>query len=239
MLVHRDWLLTPERMALHVPTATAVVADVHLGYDRARQQRGEAVPLTGLDDLLDALARFLRLHNLRRLVVAGDLLEDRAGLALLPELLRWLEERRLELALVPGNHDRVLMRRQPPVPLHAAGVRLGDWLVVHGDQGPPPGPVVMGHYHPCLRWAPHIAAPCYLVGRERLVLPAFSPDAAGGNVLGTRRWRKHRCVAVAGDRLLDFGDVGRLSALRRARRGETSLELPAHHRSYRRPLPHP
>src|SRR5438270_5847367 len=36
MIVHEDWLLTPVRAAVHLPTATAVVADLHLGYELAR-----------------------------------------------------------------------------------------------------------------------------------------------------------------------------------------------------------
>jgi putative SbcD/Mre11-related phosphoesterase len=213
MLVHGDWLLTPERVAVHLPTTTAVAADLHLGYDRARQRRGEAVPLAGLDDLLAALARLAARHGLRRLVIAGDLFEDAAGRALLPDLLRWLAGRNLELGgIVPGNHDRGLLGAASDLPLRPEGVALGDWLVVHGDGALPAGPLIMGHFHPCLRWGRHVAAPCYLVGPERIVLPAFSADAAGANVLADSRWHEYRCVAVAGDRVLDFGPVGRLAA---------------------------
>ena len=36
-LLHQDeWLLTPERVAVHLPTSTGVVADLHLGYEEAR-----------------------------------------------------------------------------------------------------------------------------------------------------------------------------------------------------------
>jgi putative SbcD/Mre11-related phosphoesterase len=214
MLVHTDWLLTPERIAIHVPTATAVAADLHLGYDQARRRRGDAVPLTGLDELLHALADLLPRHRLRRLVIAGDLCEDAAGRSLLPDLLRWLGEHNLDLTgIVPGNHDRGLAQAEPSLPLFPDGVRLGEWLVIHGDGSLPPGRLILGHFHPCLRWSSRLTAPCYLIGEERIVLPAFSPDAAGGNVLGARHWRGYRCAAVAGDRVLDFGELSRLAAL--------------------------
>jgi putative SbcD/Mre11-related phosphoesterase len=217
MLVHADWLLTPERVAVHVPTATAVAADLHLGYDQARRRRGEAVPLTGTDDLLRALAVLVPRHGLRRLVIAGDLFEDAAGRALVPDLLRGLGRHGVELTgVVPGNHDRGLARAEPALPLCPDGVRLGDWLVIHGDGALPPGRLVFGHFHPCLRWG-GVTAACYLIGDERIVLPAFSPDAAGGDVLGERRWHGYRCAAVAGDRVLDFGEVTNLSAVRRGR----------------------
>lgn len=219
MLVHADWLLTPERVAVHVPTATAVAADLHLGYDQARRGRGEAVPVAGLDDLLHALGALVPRHGLRRLVIAGDLFEDAAGRALVPDLSRWLGERGLELTgVVPGNHDRGLARAEPSLPLCPDGVRLGDWLVLHGDGTLPPGRLVLGHFHPCLRWGGRLAAPCYLVGEGRVVLPAFSPDAAGVNVLGVRRWHGYRCAAVAGDRVLDFGEVGALAKAHAGRR---------------------
>jgi putative SbcD/Mre11-related phosphoesterase len=222
MLVHTDWLLTAERVAVHVPTRTAVAADLHLGYDQARQRRGDAVPITGLDDLLRALAGLVSSHGLRRLVIAGDLFEDATGRALIPDLLRWLEERGLELTgIVPGNHDRGLANADTGLPISPDGVRLGDWLVIHGDGTLPPGRLVLGHFHPCLRWSSRIAAPCYLIGDERIVLPAFSSDAAGGNVLGTRRWRDYRCAVIAGADVLDFGEVNRLSAARGGARAQT------------------
>jgi putative SbcD/Mre11-related phosphoesterase len=212
MRVHSDWLLTAQRVAIHLPTRTAVAADLHLGYDQARQRRGDAVPITGVDDLLAALAALTAAHELRRLVIAGDLFEDASGRALIPELLRWLKEHGLELAgVVPGNHDRGLARGDSALPVCPDGVRLGDWLVIHGDGALPPGRLVLGHFHPCLRWGGRIAAPCYLIADERLVLPAFSPDAAGVDVLGGRRWRDSRCAVIAGADVLDFGAVSRLA----------------------------
>src|SRR5262249_11676405 len=96
------------------------------------------------------------------------------------------------------------------------GVRLGAWRVVHGDGALGNEHLVHGHFHPWLRWSRRVAAPCYLVGRRRLVLPAFSGDAAGVNVLGDARWRRCRCVAIAGDGLLNFGELGRLTGTRAA-----------------------
>jgi hypothetical protein len=52
-----------------------------------------------------------------------------------------------------------------------------------------------------------VAAPCYLVGAARLVLPAFSADAAGVNVLRARRWRPYRCCVIAGDCVVDLGEL--------------------------------
>src|SRR6516225_9381522 len=149
MRVLDDWLLTPERAALHLPSATAVVADLHLAYGQARQRQGEAVPDSPLDPQLAPLAEVLGRHGVRRLVVAGDLLEDGRCSETAADFRRWLERAGVDLvAVVPGNHDRDLAG----LPLSAEGVWLGGWRVVHGDGPLPDGPLVYGHEHPWVRW---------------------------------------------------------------------------------------
>jgi hypothetical protein len=46
------------------------------------------------------------------------------------------------------------------------------------------------------------------VAADHLVLPAFSPDAAGVNVLGSSRWARYRACVIAGEEVLDFGEIG-------------------------------
>jgi putative SbcD/Mre11-related phosphoesterase len=213
MLVLEDWRLTPQRVALHLPSATAVVADLHLGYEQARQRTGEAVPLPTLEQQLAALGAALAQHGIRRLIVAGDLLEDSRSVQVLEDLNQWLDRRNLELiGLVPGNHDRHLQSREAQLlRLFPKGIQVGRWRVVHGDQELPRGRVVHGHEHPWARWSTNLSAPCYLIGRNRLILPAYSEAAAGVNVLRGPRWLKYHCLVIVGERVLDFGEVGRLS----------------------------
>jgi putative SbcD/Mre11-related phosphoesterase len=207
MRVLGEWLLTGQRAALHLPSATAVVADLHLGYGHVRQRGGEAVPALSVEAQLGPLGAALQRHGVRRLVVAGDLLEDGRCRReeVVGELQRWLERAGVELvAVVPGNHDRGL-GPSAGLPIHEGGFALGGWRVVHGDGELPAGPLVQGHEHPWVRWTERLSAPCYLVGADRLVLPAYSPDAAGVNVLGTERWGEYLCCAIAGEDVLDFG----------------------------------
>jgi metallophosphoesterase superfamily enzyme len=111
------------------------------------------------------------------------------------------------MTVVPGNHDRGLIGSRLRV---VTGMEVGGWHVVHGDDERPAGRVVQGHEHPWLRWRPGVEGPCYLVRDDHLVLPAYSADAAGGNVRGSRRWAGHRACVIAGDEVLDFGELGRL-----------------------------
>ena len=212
MRVHRDWVLTPERAAFHEPTATAVIADVHLGYNQARCRSGEAVPFVTVAEALAPLRRVVERLAVRRLVIAGDLFEEGWSASVVEELTRWLDEAQVELvAVTPGNHDRGLRAGLSHLPVFADGFDLAGWHVSHGDGTLPDAPVVHGHVHPWFRLGP-ISAPCYLVSERAIVLPAFSLDAVGGNVVGKRQWRNHRCCAIAEGEVLDLGPLDRLNA---------------------------
>src|SRR5262245_16098226 len=107
MRTEDDWLLTAARAAIHRPTATAILSDLHLGYAEARRRNGEAVPAVDLEHTLAPLAAVLTHHGARRLVIAGDLFEAGFRDDLSAQLLAWLEAKDIELlAVVPGNHDR-------------------------------------------------------------------------------------------------------------------------------------
>jgi len=219
--VHGDWLLTAGRAAVHRPTRTAVVADLHLGYDLARIRGGEAVPVRAVAEALAPLRAVLSEHAVRDLVVAGDLFESAAGHEVVEELLTWLRGAGVALAaVVPGNHDRGIGLHHLGLPILPGGVELGGWRVVHGHETLPGGRLVLGHFHPCLRLPPGIKTPCYLVGAERIVLPAFSADAAGVNVVGRPQWRAYSCHAIAGNRVLNVGPLGRVQGKRKKAKGK-------------------
>jgi hypothetical protein len=207
MLVHDEWLLTSARVAVHRPTVTAVLADLHLGYNDARRRDGEAVPPADLTLILAPLRQVLLAHPIRRVVIAGDLFEAGVNAHLAAELVSWLTAAGVESAVVPGNHDHGLANFPHGLPIHPEGCMVGRWRVVHGDGRLPDGPVIHGHEHPRARWSSRVGGPCYLIGEQRIVLPAFSEDAAGVNVIHTRKWRKYRCCVIAGDQVLDFGEL--------------------------------
>src|SRR5262249_28121212 len=147
-----------------------------------------------LAPLLPMLARY----DLRRLVVAGDLFEERWNGDLAADFLRRLTAAGIEfVGVVPGNHDRGIGEESNSLWLYPGGMELGRWRVVHGDGRLPRGLLVHGHFHPWLRWG-RVSTPCYLVGERRLVLPAFSRDARGVDVTTQPEWRRYRCCAVAG-----------------------------------------
>jgi metallophosphoesterase superfamily enzyme len=218
-----EWLLTPWRLAVHEPTATAVIADVHLGYREARQQSGEAVPLLSADVQLQPLRTAHAATGFRRLVVAGDLFEREARLDLLQPFVDLLEGLGVEfLGLVPGNHDRGWQKLAGVIPLYPHGMALGRWAVLHAEdpfsarenkralngssEKETASRLVSGHEHPAVRWQGR-RLPCYVVAPRRLMLPAFSADASGHIVHHLPGWSSARLYAVDGFQLLDAGRV--------------------------------
>jgi putative SbcD/Mre11-related phosphoesterase len=207
------WWMTPEGGLIHARGRVAVVADVHLGYDWARARGGDVVPPHALGETRDKLGRLLDRAAVERLIVAGDLVESPR---FCPNTARdvtalrsWLDRRGVGLELVAGNHD------PPGMAAGVMSVELEGWTIAHGHRAVDGPRLIVGHWHPVARLAGQ-TAPCFLVEADRVVLPAFSANAAGIDVVGTCpagiAAASARCVVVAGSGLLDFGPVGELAA---------------------------
>ena len=186
-----------------------MIADVHLGYEWARSAGGDHLPAHSLVETRAKLARLLDRAAIDRLVVAGDMVESSRPCRRTAEdvklLTRWLADRGVRLVGLAGNHDP---RRLPALP---ETCEVAGWTVGHGHRTLDVPRLISGHLHPVLR-AEGRTAPCFLVGPSRIVLPAFSPNAAGWNVAaGALPPELHpeslRCIAGAGDELLDFGPL--------------------------------
>jgi uncharacterized protein len=216
------WQFTPEGAAIHHAERTAVIADVHLGYEWARGASGDCVVAHSLEETIARLSTLLGRSTVSRLIVAGDLLESARPC---PDTARdvarlksWLADRGVALLVLEGNHDvsfSLSARRPSGAPNRLASTcSVAGWTIGHGHQ-PIPGPQrICGHHHPIFRYR-GIAAACFLVGTGRIVLPAFSPNAAGCDVITTalpREWRAGslRCLVSTGDEVLDFGPLAGL-----------------------------
>lgn len=224
MRVHDEWLLTPQRTAIHEPTKTAVAADLHLGYHEARRQAGDAVPLVALASILTPLAQALAENGVHRLVLAGDVFEKEYVPSIWRDFHAWLSERGITLAaVVLGNHDRCWPDNLD-LPLQRDAFHLGDWRIVHGHLPAGKEPTVLGHWHPAMRYAGRMS-PCYLVQNNRLVLPAFSPEAAGGDVWAVGGWQGHRCLVIHAGRVVDVGVISKHAAIGLPKTTHTSQRL--------------
>ena len=206
------WKLAPEGAAVHLAERTAVIADVHLGYEWARAAGGDSLPAHSLAETLARLTTLLARAPIARLVVAGDLVESaapcRRTAADVRSLFEWLGSRGVDLIPVLGNHDPQ-GAKAPPSTFEVAG-----WTIAHGHRPIRAARSISGHHHPVLR-ADGLASPCFLFGPATIVLPAFTPNAAGlpvGSPGMPARWIEDglRCAAGLGGELLDFGPLPEL-----------------------------
>jgi putative SbcD/Mre11-related phosphoesterase len=219
MIVLDSWELTPEGAAIHRGERTAVIADVHLGYEWARGAAGDCVPAHSLDETRARLGRVLGRAPIARLIVAGDLVESfrpcRRTAADLRRLRAWLDPLGVTLEVLEGNHDRSLFPPPRPagraVPSSPVTGTVAGWTIGHGHRPIPGDRTVSGHIHPVVRLASR-PAPCFLVGPGRIILPAFSSNAVGYDVVTARvpdEWLSAplRCLVSTGAELLDFGPL--------------------------------
>ena len=209
---HGGWFCTPECAAVHPvehffrrSSPTFISATNGPGAPAA-------ICLLAAHSLAETLARLTRLLdriNIDRLIVAGDLVESPRPCVRtardVAALKKWLAERDVELVVLAGNHDPI---RRPPLP---EMIEVAGWTVCHGHRSIQAPRSLCGHHHPHLR-APGVSAPCFLVGRTSVVLPAFSRNAAGVSLSALPPWllEGRRCIAVADKFLLDFGSAPEL-----------------------------
>jgi uncharacterized protein len=222
------WQFTPEGAVVHLAERTAVVADTHLGYEWARGAAGDCVLAHSLGETLARLSALFGRCEISRLIVAGDLLESARPCVLtardLECLKSWLVDRGVGLLVLEGNHDLSFAsstkRAQSGSDCLPRTCVVGGWTIGHGHRPIEGAARISGHHHPVFRWQ-GITAPCFLVGPGQIVLPAFSRDAAGCNVLTAtlpEDWLNGslRCLVGTGNEVLDFGP---LVQLRRRMRG--------------------
>lgn len=207
-----EWRLTAERVALHLPTNTAVLADMHLGYVAARRGDGEAIPHFGEIERLDYLLQMLIHQGVKQVVVAGDIVESaHHGRPMVEDWARQLLDEGIQLHLVPGNHDRGLLE-MTDVKVHPEGYTLGSWMIVHDANVNDARSLIHGHLHPCLRTLAALGeSACYLTMPHRMLLPAWCDHAAGVNALSMQDWQEADCHAIAGDRVVSLGNVSALA----------------------------
>jgi uncharacterized protein len=161
------------------------IADLHWGYAQSHRASGNLLPLWGDDRIARELNELIESYQPREMLWLGDSLHDLNGRA---SAERFLAEARCEVTLVLGNHDarwKVGRNRE---------VRRANFFFHHGNNAAvvEPGVVeVIGHFHPAFDWwdgaGARMKLPALVQSERRLILPAFSPWAAGAPWTGQLR----------------------------------------------------
>lgn len=197
------------------------VADLHLGYAWAHRYNGQMMPIDNGHPGLKLIEQMASEFRAKKLIVLGDIVHQAVPVTQIQDELDALValNNLVELVLLSGNHDKRLQKlisNCGAVPLLQEYV-ASPFTFLHGDRAPSSvfeGQVcIIGHEHPAISLGDGVATsakfPCFLVSDHLIVLPAFSPWAAG-SAFGAypfmstlaRGARFHTALAVMGKRLL-------------------------------------
>ncbi|PTX94310.1 metallophosphoesterase [Opitutus sp. ER46] len=174
------------RLALWLETARLlVVADLHWGYAASHRVRGNLLPAWGDDDIEKRLHTLIDDYAPAEMIWLGDVVHAAEGAA---RAERFLSAAVVPITVVIGNHDRCWRGAG------TANVQRAGCFFHHGDRPEvvPAGYVeVVGHHHPAVVWRDgaggRLKLPALVAEPSRIVLPAFSPWAAGAN------WTPRQC----------------------------------------------
>lgn len=203
-----DILLDSRRALVHAPQRWMAVADIHFGYEVHRGRNGALLPEFGMPQIEETLLALLADHLPRRLILVGDIMDGSGSAAETLKLLESLQPLVSEIVCILGNHDRAVLRKSWPfVETH----REEGFLFSHGhhfkavEREATSNDLIhiTGHEHPAITLSDgaglRVKLPALLReamddARERWLLPAFSPWAAGGRYKSTRLIEQWICA---------------------------------------------
>ena len=169
------------RLALfHEEERWLAVADLHFGYELSQRAAGRLVPLWGMTSIEERLLELLDDYRPRQLIIAGDLVHDKAAAAAAATLLARLRKRCAVIAL-SGNHDRQAAQLIELLPRW----ETPDFVFQHGDcaSQEPERIQIIGHHHPAATISDgaglRLKFPALIQQERCWILPAFSPWAGG------------------------------------------------------------
>ncbi len=138
---------------------TLVIADPHIGWENALQEKGIHVP-SQTPKILAKLVTLLEEHKPDQLLIIGDVkftvvATEPGEWHDIPDFFNELQHHVSEISVIRGNHDANL---EPLLPedvklLPATGIVMDDVGLFHGHKWPSPSllkckTLVMGHVHP-------------------------------------------------------------------------------------------
>ena len=171
---------------------TAVIADLHIGYEDAMAMQGVFLPKIQERQIINTLEKIYNAFEPKRVIVNGDLKHEFSRN--MPQ--EWQEIERIidyitslsELVVVRGNHDNFLktILKRRGLEIHDS-YSIGNFFFVHGHRDVElRGITIIGHEHPSVSFRDEVSAiikvPCFLYAPDLIVLPALSIYAAGTDI---------------------------------------------------------
>jgi uncharacterized protein len=211
--------------ALWIPASQSLlIADLHLGYSWTQRRRGQLGPLAD-DRARDKLFTVVRELAPSQIVFLGDLVHaprpSEPERAFVEDILLQVSEQ-ARLIAVRGNHDRAFAQDFNHLPIQTVDCWSAEGVTaIHGDRldiaVPENDTLLIGHLHPALGIEDAAGVrqklPLFLHCCHCIVLPAFSPFAAGFDVsrglpkeiAALFRDQQVEAIAVSGKRAVQLG----------------------------------
>ena len=185
--------ITNDRCLILDDGPTAVIGDLHLGYESALEDEGFFIPRINAGSIRDALNRLLDRYEPARVVLLGDVKHDfrRSSYDARDEVrntMRLISDA-AETVVIRGNHDNYLQNILSDVGLTALShIDIGGFRLEHGHEDSGVRPVVIAHEHPSVKIPGELSGgmkrQCYVGARNDgvIVIPPFSPFASGNDL---------------------------------------------------------
>ncbi|EJF72861.1 ligase-associated DNA damage response endonuclease PdeM [Pseudomonas sp. SDT2931_S440] len=184
------WLLADK--AVYWPARKCLlIADAHFGKASAYRSLGQPVPQGTTTANLQCLDRLLAAFPGAQVIFLGDFLHGPGSHAsgTLNALRAWRERHAgVALTLIRGNHDK--RAGDPPGDLNIEVVTepllMGPFALQHEPDAHASHHVLAGHVHPVYRLRgkgrQSLRLPCFLIGNQVSLLPAFGAFTGGYSV---------------------------------------------------------
>lgn len=185
--------ITNDRCLILDDGPTAVIGDLHLGYESALEEEGMFIPRINTESIRDSLNRIIDDYEPERIVLLGDIKHDfkRSSYQAREDVrsIIKLVEEAAEAVVIKGNHDNFLQNI-----LSGLGVTALDHIDImgfrleHGHVDSGVRPVIIGHEHPSIRIPGELSGSmklqCYVWAEKEgvIVIPPFSPFASGNDL---------------------------------------------------------
>jgi len=185
--------ITNDRCLLLDDGPTAVIGDLHLGYECALEDEGFFIPRMNAESIRESLNRIIDRYEPTRIVLLGDIKHDfrRSSYSARDEvrsIMRLISDA-AEAVVIRGNHDNYLQNILSDVGLLALShIDIGGFRLEHGHEDSGIRPVIIGHEHPSVKIPGELSGgmklQCYVVARNEgvIVIPPFSPFASGNDI---------------------------------------------------------
>ena len=185
--------ITNDRCLILDEGPTAVIGDLHLGYESALENEGMFIPRINTNSVRDSLNRIIDDYEPSRVVLLGDIKHDFSRSSYqakedVRSIVRLIKEA-AEIVVVKGNHDNFIQTIVTGLDVDTVDYTdIMGFRLEHGHVDSGVRPVIIGHEHPSIRIPGELSGSvnlqCYVWAKNEgvLVIPPFSPFASGNDL---------------------------------------------------------